>query len=98
MPTIAKRNVSFVIDAITSIIRSSNSYRNAEANFAIILPYLRKASEKQIVRLLNAAAENSEVHDEIYACKISAAAATKSWTPTHAETLAFLTKRLARYA
>ncbi len=99
LPAIAKRNVSFAIDAIIGIIGSSNSYRNAEANFALILPYLKKASEKQIVRLLNAAAENSEVHD--------ASLCVQKYLPplleSHGhlldrETLAFLTERLARYA
>lgn len=99
LPTIAKRNVSFVIDAITSIIRSSNSYRNAEANFAIILPYLKKASEKQIVRLLNAAAENSEVHDaNLCVQKYLPPLLQSHGHLLDAETLAFLTKRLARYA
>jgi hypothetical protein len=58
---IAKRNVSTVIDAAIRLISESRSFRHAEANFELILPYLRRASAEQIATLLKVSAENGEV-------------------------------------
>jgi signal transduction histidine kinase len=40
----------FAIDGIINIISGSGSYRRAEANFELILPYLKDASREQKVR------------------------------------------------
>jgi hypothetical protein len=61
-PGIAKRNLSFVIDKITKMIEGSRSYRSAEANFETILPYLSRAKNAQILRLLEVSAENNQVY------------------------------------
>ena len=45
------------------IIGSSRSYRNAEANFQLILPYISKMEDDQIIILLEKSSENSQVHD-----------------------------------
>ncbi|MGD0074481.1 MAG: toll/interleukin-1 receptor domain-containing protein [Candidatus Binataceae bacterium] len=63
LPGIARCNISFAIDSIINIIGSSKGYRNAESNFELILPYLQKASDDQVVRLLKKASENEEVYD-----------------------------------
>jgi hypothetical protein len=47
---IARRDKVFAIDGIINIISGSGSYRRAEANFELILPYLKDASREQKVR------------------------------------------------
>jgi hypothetical protein len=60
-PGLAKHDVSFLIDAITKIIDRSGSYRTAEANFKLILPYTGRATDAQVVELLRVSAENNQV-------------------------------------
>lgn len=60
-PALAKRDVSSLIDMLIEIVAKSFSYRNAESNFKDILPYLQKASDNQIVQLLEKAASNNQV-------------------------------------
>jgi hypothetical protein len=67
---VAKHNVSFIIDKLVAKIGKSGSFRGAEANFDLILPYVGKASRKQVVDLLNAAADNGQVcHASLCATK-----------------------------
>ena len=50
---LALHHVGFLISAITQIIADSNSYRDAEKNFDLIVPYLPRATDQQVVELLN---------------------------------------------
>ena len=61
LPGLAKWDVGFVIGGLISIIGKSGNYRSAEANFELILPYIQKASDEQIVELLNASTANNQV-------------------------------------
>jgi hypothetical protein len=62
LPAIAKRDISFVINVMVERVRISGSFRGAEANFRLILPYLEYASDDQIKRLLEVSARNGQVH------------------------------------
>jgi hypothetical protein len=61
LPGVAKHDVSFVIDKLVTKIGNSGSFRGAEANFELVLPYIGKASRKQIVDLLNVSTDNGQV-------------------------------------
>lgn len=61
LPGLAYRDVSFVIDKVTRIIEQSGNFRAAESNFELILPYLPKATDAQIVTLLDASQQNGQV-------------------------------------
>ena len=60
-PGLAAHDVHFTIPAITGIIARSDNFRRAEANFAMILPYINKATDQQVVDLLNASYENKQI-------------------------------------
>lgn len=62
LPGIAKHDVALAIDIMIEIIASSRSFRRAEANFRLILPYLNQASDDQIKLLLEKVADNGQVH------------------------------------
>jgi len=69
-PGLAKKDIGFVINMLSNIIGQSGSFRVAEYNFESILPYLNKATPKQIVNLLNIAAKNGQVlHASLCASK-----------------------------
>ena len=68
LPGLGKKDVSFVIDVVTKIIEKSGSYRGAEADFVLILPFIGKASNDEIVRLLNVSASNGQV---LHASKVA---------------------------
>lgn len=59
----AKCDLKFTIEALITLIGRSGSYRTAEANFELILPYIARASNEQIIQLLNLSAKNSQVYD-----------------------------------
>lgn len=61
LPGLAKRDVKFVIDGLISIIAKSGDYRSAEANFELVLPYIKNASNEQIVELLHVSAANDQI-------------------------------------
>ena len=61
LPGIAKHDVSFVIDKLVAKVAKSGSFRGAEANFELILPYIGKATRKQMVDLLNVSTDNGQV-------------------------------------
>lgn len=61
VPGIAKHDVSFLVDAITTIISGSGNYRKAESNFELILPYLDRATDAQITELLKVSTRNNQV-------------------------------------
>jgi hypothetical protein len=62
IPIIAKRDVSWAIDLIIDLIGKSRSFRGAEANFQLLLPYTTRMFDAQAIRLLEKAAENGQVH------------------------------------
>jgi hypothetical protein len=70
LPGLAKRDVTFVINALIPIIAKSGNYRGAEANFELILPYIGNANQEQIVALLEASTANKQIcHAGLYATK-----------------------------
>lgn len=60
-PGLAKKDVAFVIDTILQIIEGSSSFRGAEANFALLLPFLGKATDEQMTKLLQISRANGQV-------------------------------------
>jgi TIR domain-containing protein len=58
---IAKYDCTFAVDRIINRLGASRSYASAEANFAMLNPYIEEASEKQIVDVLMTARNNSQV-------------------------------------
>ena len=58
---LARRDKAFAIDGIINIISLSGSFRGAEANFKLILPYLNDASKEHKVRLLEVSLRNNQV-------------------------------------
>ncbi|HSP50323.1 MAG TPA: hypothetical protein VLN61_09090 [Pseudolabrys sp.] len=58
---LAKRDMKFVIDALISLIDTFKSFRGAEANFELILPYIDKAVKEHIVELLNVSTVNKQI-------------------------------------
>jgi hypothetical protein len=60
-PGLAKKDSAFVIDSILQIIKKSGSYRGAEANFQMILPYVGKATDEQMRYLLQISLANGQV-------------------------------------
>jgi hypothetical protein len=58
---IARRDKPFATDGIINIIRSSVNFRRAEANFELIVPYLKDASKEQKIRLLEVSLENNQI-------------------------------------
>ena len=62
IPIIAKKNEPLAIDLIIEIIGNSGSFRGAEANFQLLLPYTTRMSDAQAIRLLEKSAENGQVH------------------------------------
>ena len=61
LPGLAKHDVKFVIDVLIPIIAKSGNYRGAEFNFELILPYIGKATDEQVVQLLEASAKNGQI-------------------------------------
>jgi hypothetical protein len=61
LPGLAKHNVAFVIDKLIALVDKSRSFRSAEANFQLLLPYIPRATNEQIVTLLNASTKNKQV-------------------------------------
>lgn len=61
LPGLAKKDVGFVIDFIIDKIKRSASFRGAEANFAMILPFVGKATNDQIQKLLKISLANGQV-------------------------------------
>lgn len=63
LPGLIHHYPAFTLDALIEKIGSSGNYRNAEANFAIIHPYLAQATGDQIVKLLKHSTYNSQIYD-----------------------------------
>jgi hypothetical protein len=62
-PGLALQHVGFLISAITQVIARSHNYRDAERNFDLIVPYLERATDQQIVELLNVSQRNDQIAD-----------------------------------
>jgi TIR domain len=62
MPGLLKYNFEGGIELLIDIIGRSGSFRGAEENFQLILPYLDDMNDAQKVALLERAADNAEVH------------------------------------
>lgn len=60
-PGIARKDFHFLIAGIIRLIGASRSWRHAEANFELILPYINRATRQQIVELLTVSTRNLEV-------------------------------------
>lgn len=60
-PGLALHHVGFLISAITQIIAQSNSYRDAERNFDLIVPYIPRAADLQVIELLSIAHGNDQI-------------------------------------
>jgi hypothetical protein len=60
---LANQNVVFTIDKLIELFGKSSNYRSAEANFALIEPFLDRTSKKQKVKLLAVSAHNSQIYD-----------------------------------
>ena len=70
LPGLAKHDVKFVIDTLVPLIAGSRSYRSAEANFELLLPFIDRASKEQVVDLLNASTDNKQIcHASLCATK-----------------------------
>jgi len=61
LPGLAKHDVSFVIGKLIQRVGDSRSYRGAEANFELMLPYVGRATKDQIVELLEVSTKNKQV-------------------------------------
>ncbi|SFM50682.1 TIR domain-containing protein [Bradyrhizobium sp. Rc3b] len=60
-PGLASQDVAFTINAGTRLVAGSRSFRTAEYNFQLLLPYLNRATDAQIVELLNVSQRNGQV-------------------------------------
>jgi hypothetical protein len=70
LPGLVKHSPKLVIDELIKIISGSWDFRGAERNFELLLPYLSKATRKQIVELLNASTKNKQIcHASLCATK-----------------------------
>jgi TIR domain len=98
-PGLAKKDVGFVIDALIDIIKESGSFRGAEANFESITPYLDKATDEQLLKLLKVLAANGQVlHASLCAKKYLPPLLTTHGHRLDQETRARMEKVLAEYA
>jgi len=62
IPGLLKADFEFGIEAIFKMIQDSKSFRVAEANFKILLPYIDGLSREQGKKILEIAIENNQVH------------------------------------
>jgi hypothetical protein len=70
LPGVVKHDVAFALDLLIARVGKSRSFRGAEANFELVLPYLRKAPRKKVVDLLHLSTDNKQVcHASLCATK-----------------------------
>jgi len=62
LPGLLKHNLSKGIDLMIEIIGGSGSFRSAEANFGLILPYIGDLSDEQMKSLLEKVITNKQIH------------------------------------
>lgn len=63
IPGIIHCNFSFGTNLIVDLIGKSHSFRQAEKNFQLILPYVSQMKKSQIKELLKRSANNRQVYD-----------------------------------
>lgn len=61
-PGLAAHDITFTINAIINIISHSGNFRAAEHNFQLLLPYMNRATDQQIVSLLDVCHRNGQIH------------------------------------
>ncbi|MCP1830711.1 hypothetical protein J2R76_007411 [Bradyrhizobium sp. USDA 4532] len=61
MRGVASRDIRFAIDAGIRLVADARSFRQAEYHFEAVRPYLRGASDQQVIRLLTVSAQNGQV-------------------------------------
>jgi hypothetical protein len=61
IPSLGKINIEEVTDSLIRLIGDSKSFRNAEANFQLLLPYLDNLTPDQNKILLTLSEKNSQV-------------------------------------
>jgi len=62
LPGLVKHNFKQAADEIIKLIGGSRSFRGAEANFQIILPYLDSLTPEQNKDLLERSSKNNQIH------------------------------------
>lgn len=62
LPGIIKFNLTIGTNLIINMIGKSKSFRDAESNFKIIIPYLKKLTEKQIKELIKLSVANPQIY------------------------------------
>jgi hypothetical protein len=62
IPGFLKHDFSVGIALITDLIGRSSGFRNAEANFQLLMPHISVMTNEQIKALLERVAENAQVH------------------------------------
>lgn len=62
VPGFLKHDFAKGIDLIIDLIGGSGSFRGAEANFQLILPFVEKLTDRQAKELLERAVSNAQVH------------------------------------
>lgn len=62
VPGIVASDFDLGIELITNIIGRSGTFRNAEANLRMIVPYIQKMNDSQVKNLLEKICANNQVH------------------------------------
>lgn len=63
IPGFLKHDKTLGINLLIDLIGRSGTYRAAEKNFELIVPYLPQMTDAQIKRLLESSADNNQIHD-----------------------------------
>jgi hypothetical protein len=61
LPGLAKKNLAFVLETLTKELAKAGSYRTAEWDFEQLAPYLGRAKDAQILKILEVSADNGQV-------------------------------------
>ncbi len=62
LPLFFAHDFNLGVEMTTRIIAGSKSFRGAEENFQLMLPYLTRLSDGQVKALLQCAADNDQIH------------------------------------
>lgn len=99
IPGFVKHDFARGIEILTSLIGRSSSFRAAEANFELILPYIPRMTGEQIKLLLERSADNGEIHHANLCARRYLPPLLKSHGHLLSEeTRTFLAEACARYA
>ena len=69
IPGLLRHDLELGINAVITLIGESKSFRGAEVNFKLILPYEDKLNNIQAVKLLNVTRKNKQVYDAMQCAK-----------------------------